>query len=100
MKWCVTCNSYQKAWSEVCKSHCGNDCENRCFKCNHLFSGELTNPSYDIKPLNDTQIKTIQNSLDSMVERSGGKNEYEYKIEVQSSNGYTVTQSIVARKAG
>ena len=46
-KWCVNCNSYQKSWSEVCKSHCGNDCENRCYNCNKLFSGELVRGEYE-----------------------------------------------------
>jgi len=32
-----------------------------------------------------------------MIERSGGRNEYEYRIEVKTEKGYTVTQSIVGR---
>jgi len=43
MKWCVNCSSYQKAWSEVCKSHCGN----RCYNCNRLFSGEVVRGEYE-----------------------------------------------------
>jgi len=98
MKWCATCNGYQKAWSEVCKSHCGNDCENRCYNCNRLFSGEVTSPSYNVSNLSDSQLRTIQNSLDDMIDRSGGKNEYEYKIQVDSPSGYKITQSIVGRR--
>jgi len=100
MKWCVTCNggSYQKSWYEVCKGHCGNDCENRCYNCNRLFSGELTSPSYKVPGLNVSQLRDIQDNLDAMIDRSGGRNEYEYKIEVKSPNGYTVTQSIVGRR--
>jgi len=99
-KWCVTCEggSYQNSWSDVCKSSCGNDCENRCYNCNNLFSGEAVAPSYKVNTLSKEQIKKIQNHLDTMIEQSGGKNEYEYRIEVKSTTGYTITQSIVGRR--
>jgi len=33
-----------------------------------------------------------------MIDRSGGRNEYEYKIEVRTEKGFTVTQSVVGRR--
>ncbi|CAI2175047.1 17945_t:CDS:2, partial [Funneliformis geosporum] len=74
------------SWYDACGERCANECRERCSKCNRFFNtGELTRPStYNVPVLSGSQISTIQNSLDTMIERSGGKNEYEYKIEVKT----------------
>ena len=84
MKWCVTCNGYQRAWSEVCKGHCGNDCENRCYKCNRLFSGELTAPSVDASTLalKREQTLALGRTLDALVDQNPA-NRYTASIEVR-----------------
>lgn len=92
MKWCVNCNSYQKAWSEVCKSHCGNDCENRCYKCNKLFSGELVaGQNGQLARYNAQTFAAGATALAQEANRSGGK------VEI-SSNG--LTSSIVYHPPG
>jgi len=48
--------------------------------------------------LSDSQSRAIQDNLDRMIDRSGGRNEYEYKIEVKTEKGYAITQSIVGRR--
>jgi len=88
MKWCVTCNGYQKAWSEVCKSSCGNDCENRCYNCNHLFSGELTTPTVNPSTLamSRQQAQAIGRTLDALVDQNP-RNRYTASIEVNPKTG-------------
>lgn len=98
-QFCVNCNAWQDSWFDACGERCGNECRERCSKCNRFFNtGELTKPStYNIPVLSDSQSRAIQNNLDTMIERSGGRNEYEYRIEVKTEKGFTVTQSIVGR---
>jgi len=43
-------------------------------------------------------MQTIQTTLDTMIEQSGGKNEYKYQIEVKTEKGYTITQSISGKR--
>jgi len=99
-QFCVNCNSWQDSWYDACGERCGNECRERCNKCNRFFNtGEITRPStYNVPVLSDSQSRAIQDNLDKMIDRSGGKNEYEYKIEVKTEKGYTITQSIVGRR--
>jgi len=97
---CIKCNGWRDSWYDACGERCANECRERCSECNRFFNtGELTRPStYNVPILSDSHIRSIQTNIDTMIERSGGKNEYEYKIEVKTERGYTVSQIITGRR--
>ena len=87
-QWCVTCNSYQNSYYDTCKERCGNanDCQERCSNCHRLFCGALTRPSHSsaLTGISRDERLAVGRALDELVDQSGGKNEYEYKIEVSA----------------
>jgi hypothetical protein len=68
--WCETCKLYQSSWFETCKGACGNDCKNRCSKCDNPFSWALMTPA---QRLLTKEVQKCCNNFADRVERSGGE---------------------------
>jgi len=52
-----------------------------------------------VSSMNSSGAMEIARRLSAMVDKSGGKDEYEYKIEVANQDGKTISHSLICRRS-